>query len=1114
VKDTFGTVVNTVVDQNEDIKSLSTGLEKTNEEIQASQTRILRDTGNKYHQLMKQNLLLKEHLFRAHKQLKTFSYNMQGYADPLTEDDQFFQIQEFPVFPSLIPEDPPASLFPTETGAHPQESLSLQAPAKQKKKKNVYVEINGILVEYRNIPPFLCPASASGKWNWACRKILQRFRRKKYQVSCATTKVDKSQTFSGKMEILDDEIFHLSTRTDAAISQVRAEAAENFKEVLNLKTDVSELGRQCEEEKLKVVEQFNQFHDNLQKVERTVEESISRLQSEFANFQSMTSDMAQTKQLIVNTQQYLYCQNDSKMQMIEHMLTDFTGKLKGLKDGFAQTLSLPGFSLSLFRKNEESVYSKKKRSDEYLERESNFQTIWKEVLENDNKFRPLKQKLDEIFSSSAFVEKNIQLLETELSHFEELSTDNLSAHANVLKTRLKDATNLLTSQRTSSQEFAEVLSVHDIVFHDLLGKFNKINDKLREQVRELSTDWNSAKISFDTNMKNMEKKYNEQLSKIAEDTSEAMEQCSVLSGYNRSKISIDDLSEEVASLKQLVEGSIANNSDYHEDNQNPDNDSFLEGQSLEDSVQDFESPEYHPGKDNITDETDDEVLAEPNSQIIDDTATRKTDTDDGNMAAKDGVDSEMPEGDKIMSLEPTTQQERPLSSSNVPGKLSRSISKKGSASRPPSSRPMSSKNRSSFDMDNFESIVTGIVKAQLMNMFSRPTSGAFSQSSPEKSSRLKESISKAIQQAEQYDNQPAPTLGSEEFFDGKKKKRRQSSLMGSFVDYEVKKSIPMKETVGGDGFQNLFDNGCTSVMGNGTTLSNPFDPAPLLNDISNIREQLTNINGSIGILFTEKATKEELQDVCLELLRDLRKKEMKQDSFRDNQLDELQKAMQDMNKELISLKCMQVSNLDSLRSDLESTVGVILSKFMHQISEGQDESVLSTRGLCLACGRPASTRAQTRSRPHSPPFLPLLNSTVVPGAEIFRAGFKMPGRSHSPLENPEGLKQHSLMSSVEGDRLNQFSHFSSYSNAEVPLILRNKVMTPLEATKKDLEPMKDFSKDFDSLNPTVIHLTKLKTDQIHSHQRGFDETVGESLQLQLTMPVIQNNHVDSGKNLI
>ena len=68
------------------------------------------------------------------------------------------------------------------------------------------------------------------------------------------------------------------------------------------------------------------------------------------------------------------------------------------------------------------------------------------------------------------------------------------------------------------------------------------------------------------------------------------------------------------------------------------------------------------------------------------------------------------------------------------------------------------------------------------------------------------------------------------------------------------------------------------------------------------------------------------------------------------------------------------------------------------VDAGRDAAA-NTRALCLGCGRnstyklhPSPTRPDT---PQSNSFLPALNSTVAPGPDIYRGGFRLPVRMSS-----------------------------------------------------------------------------------------------------------------------
>lgn len=127
----------------------------------------------------------------------------------------------------------------------------------------------------------------------------------------------------------------------------------------------------------------------------------------------------------------------------------------------------------------------------------------------------------------------------------------------------------------------------------------------------------------------------------------------------------------------------------------------------------------------------------------------------------------------------------------------------------------------------------------------------------------------------------------------------------------------------------------------------------------------------------------------------------------------------------------------------------------------------------------------------------------------------MLGHSNSPVLHQGS--QLTANSSFPLDGESAYSHLP-HGLREVPLIMRNKVMTAPEAQQKELQPYLDFKKDFDSLNPTVMPLANGVTPSVHSivesnsivtedlnTQKVIDNTRDHSAnaELHLTMPTLQ-----------
>eukprot|EP01040_Poterioochromonas_malhamensis_P025134 gene25134-31277_t len=161
-----------------------------------------------------------------------------------------------------------------------------------------------------------------------------------------------------------------------------------------------------------------------------------------------------------------------------------------------------------------------------------------------------------------------------------------------------------------------------------------------------------------------------------------------------------------------------------------------------------------------------------------------------------------------------------------------------------------------------------------------------------------------------------------------------------------------------------------------------FDPAPLLADIANIRAEAMALQKQLEALAEEKTTKPEVEKVCLEIIREYRKREARTD-YR-TMLEDMDVSLRELVHELIGVKKDQERIEHDLRKTFEDGLASAISETKKEMIDASKESVLSTKGLCLGCGRSSMVKMESTSRPLSPSFLPALNANIPPGPEIFR----------------------------------------------------------------------------------------------------------------------------------
>lgn len=81
VKETFGTVIDTVLDQQNEILKLNEVLETSNKDHTEARRKLIDATNRSLQNLLNHQLMLENKLKDTQQKLHNFSYNMLGYAD-------------------------------------------------------------------------------------------------------------------------------------------------------------------------------------------------------------------------------------------------------------------------------------------------------------------------------------------------------------------------------------------------------------------------------------------------------------------------------------------------------------------------------------------------------------------------------------------------------------------------------------------------------------------------------------------------------------------------------------------------------------------------------------------------------------------------------------------------------------------------------------------------------------------------------------------------------------------------------------------------------------------------------------------------------------------------
>jgi hypothetical protein len=101
VRDTFGTVIDTVVEQNDELGRLNSHLDKVVRENEVARNKLIAATSQRLQHLFEHQLRLESQLQSAQQEIKNFAYNIQGYVDehnePSTTSESYIKVREITI---------------------------------------------------------------------------------------------------------------------------------------------------------------------------------------------------------------------------------------------------------------------------------------------------------------------------------------------------------------------------------------------------------------------------------------------------------------------------------------------------------------------------------------------------------------------------------------------------------------------------------------------------------------------------------------------------------------------------------------------------------------------------------------------------------------------------------------------------------------------------------------------------------------------------------------------------------------------------------------------------------------------------------------------------------
>lgn len=974
-------------------------------------------------------------------------------------------------------------LFQTE-----KDETSTDQPAQiatYKKKKKIRSSVG--LIDYHTIPPNILPQSPSARWRWVIRKIMLMNRRKMLKIGLGRTRIEKCQTVSYKIEQMEAEILSSALQIDGSIQKSILGMENKFMQsILGVESaftkevQTSNILLKSLDEK---VQSLNSNFDQLSHLQSDSNDRVDIIANRVGNLEHQVLNFARvddTKQplesipLPLPISDVLVNQNEeitvvknkfdqltlSSVRMLNANITSFESTMGVLLPRVESSLEL----VSKLRDGEEITVPKLLVVT--AEIQSYLSIVFSVSLEMNNFENLINSYKEQCPNECDGMLERVQLLHAALSGIE---------------TRLQDAKyccndEIINEPRSNREELPVAVNIQPPV---------------ESSISEISC--NVDALSWNMKITELESRFQDLSSAIAQlserDALMSEELRNLSSSFHELKSSkITEI--EVPSLQTANQNYLAASREQEIDElsriltliQTEQKDQKGEVERLSSAFSDLATELASRPKSSIR--TNNTKPPKPNNFSLLEDSPRDTERKDVDFIAssKSGVSlplqnlpskKETPETSsftpQVSSRANSASKKRPISS-HPPHYFLSEISNPSNQSTANSISPAPSLSEEELKViagNIIQSLVPQYIHEYLQSQpiiknidavhstqQCKSTPRVSTHNSPrvgKTESLLANSHSNDSNLNDEYSDLQNPDVGE-------KKRRNTGNLIGSFVDYDAKRqlnSLPHEEICDTRLSGRKEKDILLSVM---ESIPPPFDPSPLLADIATLRAENLMLQKRLEIATRDQLSREDIMQITMDLLREQKRKEMKNDS--KPILDELNKSIQTISQEITSMKRNQDSYTVQLKEEMENSLNNAMNHVAHELTE-QKEAVISTKGLCLGCGRTSNVKIQPSSRSTSPLFFPALSSQISPGPDIYRAGFKMPVRTTSPPGSPGGG-----------------------TGGEIPLIMRSKVMTSNEVALQLLKPHVQLLKDT-KLQPSITSMNGQVIDEVPSIITGL-----------------------------
>jgi hypothetical protein len=1017
VKETFGSVINTVVEQHEEIQDLHTGLETTTVETVESQRKMLAWTASCIRKLKYDNERLQAKLVDSNKQIKNLSYNMQGFVDVAQEDES--EASPDPIEFDDIPQikvHGHSTMFATEEGAPVgAEDMTMTPQIRKFAKYKGAEQREKALAMYNAVGPNTLPNNPHARWRWAIRKVMSSLRKKRMKVGLTRSRMDPKQTFAGRLDRVEAMMLSMNGDLRGRLSDMDKRINHKVDtEVRRLNLEVSTAAGKLHMLMEECGVRFKALQEEVGMVDATMREFFAKVQ------QQASGDTKQMRETLKAVESHLkdlvHMDLDSLRSGVNFVTTEMD-QMEGTADKLLQRVeTLHAVSSS------QPPYNPAAPIDQAM-------ADLTDLLQTDTQYREARQDLLKlqaglasvhraygtvnqhvVVSAHHYCKESVQTAPIEIMNASQLEDLNeLSQRCVGADGHIKHIDAILASLDRMCLE-------HDKVLKDRLRVFAALSKRVRDiassseqlaktqssHFAQISAPASPTPVSMNAGG-GMTMEQIKLMARFDHDISELNMRVGFIEGMRALDDAIgfeqeeDEVVQEelvwrpppVVPQDAIGQGRVTSEKSYSRRTF-----ANLESGATEGEVRTvrIQSSSHTPREAAATDGETDAATAAPFGFRA--------------PAASDPAPMSL-ESAAAAAIHNTTVNTNTRSFSPVTGPLS------GTNTRKSSAYGMGSRKASAVtSLDMLEArlrpLIEKIVAANLeerMQQFgagdgidegddlleeerdafpaeppaTSPVLGAVGDAS---APTIASDAPLAAASSDSQDGSGAGLSGAESHLSPSKApglRSRQSSTI-EFGGARIRREA------------SRFGLGDSGKLRAGSSKSNRggggLDITPYVAELTTLKKESSRLGKALGKLEDGRLTADDVERMFHHLFQTNQHHDQKEES--KHHIHELEKRVDSLTKEITALHATHLKAIASLQEEFTETLHKVVNTAAASLDADNKESFVSTRALCLGCGRSSMVRSQPEARPMSPSFFPQINQHSTEGPDVFHAGFKLP----------------------------------------------------------------------------------------------------------------------------